>query len=72
METFQNLMQIKYRDSVCEVTTQFARVYAYGDLLPQDKLFDVYLWPFLGLWWKALKRDFFTWVEASEYLLKRN
>ena len=73
METLQRLMQIKYRDSVSEVTTQFARVCAESDPLPQDKLIHIYLSRFpKAMVDEALKEDFSTWVEASEYLQGKN
>ena len=73
VETLQRLMQIKYRDSVSDVTTQFARVCAEGDPLPQDKLIHVYLSRFpKAMVEEAMKVDFSTWVEASEYLQRQN
>ena len=73
VETLQRLMQIKYRDSVSDVTTQFARVCAEGDPLPQDKLIHVYLSRFpKAMVDEAMKVDFSTWVEASEYLQRQN
>lgn len=73
VETLQRLLQIKYRDSVSDVTTQFARVCAEGDPLPQDKLIHVYLSRFpKTMVDEAMKEDFSTWVEASEYLQRQN
>ena len=73
VETLQRLMQVKYRDSVSDVSTQFARICAEGDPLPQDKLINVYLSRFpKAMVVEALKEDFKTWVEASQYLERRN
>ena len=73
VETLQRLMQIKYRDSVSDVTTQFARVCAEGDPIPQEKLIHVYLSRFpKAMVDEAMKEDFSTWVEASEYLQRQN
>ena len=66
-------MQIKYRDSVSDVTTHFARVCAEGDPIPQEKLIHVYLSRFpKAMVDEAMKEDFSRWVEASEYLQRQN
>ena len=73
VETLQRLLTIKFRDSVTEVTNQFARVCAEGDPLPQEKLIHVYLSRFpKTMVMEAMKRQFSTWVEASEFMQNEN
>ena len=73
VEIMHKLMRIKYRNSVSEVTEQFARACAEGDPLPREKLIYLFLSRFpKDMVEEALKKDFSTWVEASEYLSRQN
>ena len=73
VETVQRLRQIRYRDSVSDVTSQFARICAEGEPVPEDKLIYIYLGRFpKAMVDEALKQDFSTWVEASEYLMTQS
>ena len=73
VETMQRLRQIRYRDSVSDVTSEFARICAEGEPIPEDKLIYIYLGRFpKAMVDEALKQDFSTWVEASDYLMTQN
>lgn len=69
VETLHKLMQIRFKDSVSDVTDQFAHICAEGEPLPQERLVQVYLSRFpRSMIKEAMKENFATWVEASEYL----
>ena len=73
VETLQRLSQIRYKGSVADVTREFARICAEGDPLPNDVLLKYYLACFpKSMVERALRQNFTTWVEASDFFLNEN
>ena len=73
VETLRRLSEIRYKGSVADVTREFARICAEGDPLPNDVLLKYYLACFpKSMVERALRQNFTTWVEASDFFLNEN
>ena len=69
VETFQRLMQVRYKDSIADVAAEFERICAEGDPLPPDRMIRIFLSRFpKSMIDDAMKKRFNTWVKASDYL----
>ena len=68
-ETIKRLRTLMYTDSITDITEKFANIISEGDEPPEEELIMLYLSRFpRDIIKRAMKRDFESWVEASEYL----